>query len=185
VGRLTAEKNVRALVDLQHRLESAGQSDFRLVLVGDGCDRPYLQEHLPRAEMPGVMHGDQLAATYASLDAFVFPSRTDTFGLVILEALASGVPVLAAPETGARVGIRDGVEGFLSDDFASGLLTLMSEPARRLEMSRSARQFACSRDWDRLFEAVYRVYVEALETDAVRGRLPGAIRDRLPAPARH
>jgi phosphatidylinositol alpha 1,6-mannosyltransferase len=179
VGRLTVEKNVRAFVDLQARLESAGQRDFQLVLVGDGRERGWLRRHLPHAEMPGILHGERLAAAYASMDAFVFPSRTDTFGLVILEAMASGVPVLVSPETGARVGIEDGVEGFLSDDFASGVLALMHSEARRLEMGRAARQNASSKDWDMVFREVYRTYEEALATSAVRDRLP----DRFPAEA--
>jgi glycosyltransferase involved in cell wall biosynthesis len=172
VGRLTVEKNVRAFVDLQRKLESARERDFQLVLVGDGRERGYLRRHLPQAEMPGILHGDSLANAYASMDAFVFPSRTDTFGLVILEAMASGVPVLVTPETGARVGIRDGVEGFLSHDFARGILTLIHADARRREMGCAARQFACSKDWDTVFRAVYRTYEEALETSAVRDRLP-------------
>ena len=171
VGRLTVEKNVRAFVDLQSKLEAAGQHDFRLVLVGDGRERGYLRRHLPQAEMPGILHGDRLAAAYASMDAFVFPSRTDTFGLVILEAMASGVPVIVTPETGARVGVRDGVEGFLSDDFASGILSVMDSEARRLEMGRAARQLAASQDWDSVFQGVYRTYEEALQTDAVLSRL--------------
>jgi glycosyltransferase involved in cell wall biosynthesis len=176
VGRLTVEKNVRAFVDLQARLESAGQRDFQLVLVGDGRERGWLRRHLPQAEMPGILHGEQLAAAYAGMDAFVFPSQTDTFGLVILEAMASGVPVLVGPETGARVGIEDGVEGFLSNDFASGILTLIHSEARRLEMGRAARRNASSKDWDVVFRAVYQTYEEALATSAVRDRLPTRFR---------
>ena len=171
VGRLTVEKNVRVFVDLQSKLEAAGQHDFQLVLVGDGRERGWLRRHLPRAEMPGILHGDQLAAAYASMDAFVFPSRTDTFGLVILEAMASGVPVITAPETGAWVGIRYGVEGFLSGDFASGILSLMDSESLRLKMGCAARRFAGCHDWDSVFQGVYRTYEEALQTDAVLSRL--------------
>jgi phosphatidylinositol alpha 1,6-mannosyltransferase len=172
VGRLTVEKNVRDFVNLQAALESAGQHDFQLVLVGDGRERGWLRRHLPQAEMPGILRGEQLAAAYAGMDAFVFPSRTDTFGLVILEAMASGVPVLATRQTGARVGIHDGVEGFLSDDFASGILSLIHSETLRFEMGHAAREFACSKDWDTVFRSVYRTYEEALETSAVRDRLP-------------
>jgi glycosyltransferase involved in cell wall biosynthesis len=171
VGRLTVEKNVRAFFDLQRQLESAGQHDFQFVLVGDGSEREWLRRHLPQAEMPGVLHGERLAAAYASMDAFVFPSQTDTFGLVILEAMASGVPVLVTLETGARVGIRDGVEGFLSDDFAAGVRRLMEAEPLRLQMGQAARELAASQDWDTAFQGVYRTYAEALQTDAVRERL--------------
>jgi len=172
VGRLTPEKNVRAFADLQAQLQAAGQTGFQLVLVGDGLERDWLRRHLPGAELPGVLHGDQLAAAFAALDAFVFPSRTDTFGLVILEAMACGVPVLVTPQTGARVGIRDGVEGFLSEDFAAGILALMGSETRRLEMARAARAFACTKDWDGVFQAVYQTYADAMLTRAVRDRLP-------------
>lgn len=172
VGRLTVEKNVRAFVDLQRQLEASGKRDFQFVLVGDGREREWLRRHLPQAEMPGVLRGEQLAAAYAGMDAFVFPSRTDTFGLVVLEALASGVPVLASHETGSRVGIRDGVEGFLSDDFAAGVRRLMEAEPQRLAMGRAARELACLHDWDSVFQGVYRTYDEALQTSAVRDRLP-------------
>ncbi len=171
VGRLTVEKNVRAFVDLQRQLDSAGRHDFQFVLVGDGREREWLRRHLPQAEMPGVLHGELLAAAYTGMDAFVFPSRTDTFGLVILEAMASGVPVLVTRETGARVGIRDGVEGFLSDDFAAGILKLMDSEPLKLGMGVAAREFACSKDWDRVFQGVYTTYGEALQTAAVQDRL--------------
>lgn len=81
------------------------------------------------------------------MDAFVFPSRTDTFGLVILEAMASGVPVLVIPETGARVGIRDDVEGFLGDSFAAGVRKLMEAEPLRLQMGQAARELAASQDF--------------------------------------
>ncbi len=171
VGRLTVEKNVRAFVDLQRQFESAGRHDFQFVLVGDGREREWLRRHLPQAEITGALHGAQLAAAYAGMDAFVFPSRTDTFGLVILEAMASGVPVLVTRETGARVGIRDGVEGFLSDDFAAGIVKLIDSEPLRLGMSAAAREFACTKDWDSVFQGVYRTYEEALQTAAVRERL--------------
>jgi len=172
VGRLTVEKNVRAFAELQAQLEAAGQRDFQLVLVGDGREREWLRRQLPQAELPGILRGEQLSAAYAGMDAFVFPSRTDTFGLVILEAMACGVPVLVTPETGGRVGIRNGVEGILSDDFACGILALIRSEALRLEMGRAAREFACSKDWDTVFRSVYQAYDQALATSAVRNRLP-------------
>jgi glycosyltransferase involved in cell wall biosynthesis len=63
-------------------------------------------------ELPGILSGEALGEAFANMDAFVFPSRTDTFGLVVMEAMASGVPVVVSPETGERVGIRHGVTGF-------------------------------------------------------------------------
>jgi glycosyltransferase involved in cell wall biosynthesis len=94
VGRLAVEKNLRAVLDL----DLPGST----VLVGDGPMANELRRDYPRATFLGARYGEALARAYAGADAFVFPSLTDTFGLVILEALASGTPVAAFPVTGPR-----------------------------------------------------------------------------------
>ena len=104
VGRLTPEKNVRALVELERNLLAAGERDFRIVLVGEGGERDWLGANLRHARFAGVLHGEDLANTFANLDALVFPSLTDTFGLVMLEAMSSGVPVIVNPETPEKKG---------------------------------------------------------------------------------
>jgi phosphatidylinositol alpha 1,6-mannosyltransferase len=119
VGRLTPEKNVRLLVELEKGLIAAGEHDFRLVVVGEGSEREWLQKNLRFGEFPGILRGVPLAEVFASMDVFVFPSRTDTFGLVLLEALASGVPVVVSPETGARVGVRHDITGFHATDLTA------------------------------------------------------------------
>lgn len=171
VGRLTPEKNVEWFRELERSLVAAGERNFRLLLIGDGSEREWLKKNLQFADLPGVLRGDRLAAAYAGMDAFVFPSRTDTFGLVILEAMASGVPVVVSPETGARVQVPDGLGGFLSDDFAASVLQLMRDPALRQRMSLEARRFACSRSWSTVFEDLYRTYDAALQSDEVRPRI--------------
>jgi glycosyltransferase involved in cell wall biosynthesis len=100
------------------------------------------------------------------MDVFVFPSRTDTFGLVLLEALASGVPVVVSPETGVRVGVRHGITGFHAEDlnsFTQSVLHLMKSEAVHREMSCAAREFACSKTWCGVFEQLYRTYETGLE----------------------
>jgi phosphatidylinositol alpha 1,6-mannosyltransferase len=171
VGRLTPEKNVRWFCELEGSLLAAGQQDFRLVLVGDGSEREWLKRHLQFAELPGVLHGDSLAAAYADMDIFVFPSRTDTFGLVVLEAMASGVPVVVSPETGARVQVQNGVAGFLAEDFTDSVLQLMRDEGLRHRMGAGARRLACSRDWAIVFEDLYQTYDAALKTEDVRSRM--------------
>src|SRR5262249_29487694 len=94
VGRVSVEKNLEAFLSLP----VAG----RKVVVGDGPARAALAAHYPDAEFRGALRGEALAEAYAAADVFVFPSRTDTFGLVVLEALASGVPVAAYPVPGPR-----------------------------------------------------------------------------------
>ena len=172
VGRLTPEKNVRLLVDLEHALIAAGKSDFRVVMVGDGCEREWLRKRLRSGELPGVLRGPALAEAFANLDAFVFPSQTDTFGLVILEAMASGVPVVVSPETGARVGISHGTNGFLATDlkqFADCVVRLMENRTLGQNMGLAARAFSCSKAWDGVFDQVYRTHEIGLEAIG-RGR---------------
>lgn len=162
VGRLTTEKNVRVFVDLERELLAAGEQDYKFLLVGEGGQHRWLRKHLQKAELPGVLRGEDLAAAYRRMDVFVFPSRTDTFGLVILEAMASGVPVILAPETGRRIGIQDHVSGFLSDNFPMSIRCLMHDPGLREAMSSAARQFANGRCWQSVFERLYRTYAEGL-----------------------
>jgi phosphatidylinositol alpha 1,6-mannosyltransferase len=166
VGRLTAEKNVRMFAELERHLLAAGMNNFRLLLVGAGSEKDWLQHHLRFADLPGILRGPELGGAFASMDAFVFPSQTDTFGLVLLEAMASGVPVIVSPETGARVGVKHRVTGFLSQDVpaaARHILELAENEALRSQMSNEARRFACSQSWSGVFEQVYGTYQEGLE----------------------
>jgi len=171
VGRLTPEKNVRAFVDIERQLLAAGERNFRFLIVGDGGERDWLERNLQRATFPGFLTGDDLAAAFASMDAFVFPSRTDTFGLVLLEAMASGVPVVLGSDAAPRVSVRDGVEGFVSDIFTDGILNLMRSPELRRDMGMAAQRLAASQTWDAVFDGVYKTYEVALETEEVRRRL--------------
>lgn len=162
VGRLTTEKNVRVFPEIERRLLDSGERNFKFLLVGEGGQQRWLRAHLNNAELPGVLQGEALAAAYARMDAFVFPSRTDTFGLVILEAMAAGIPVILAPETGERIGVRDGASGFLSEDFAASLQRLMHDRELQIAMSGAARAFADSNSWDLVFEQLYRSYADGL-----------------------
>ena len=165
VGRLTPEKNVRLFVDLERQLTAAGRADVRLLLIGDGSERMWLARHLRNASLPGITRGEPLARAYADMDAFVFPSETDTFGLVLLEALASGVPVIAGPAAAARIDLRDGVEGMIAAtnaDFTRAVLHLMSNQSRRAEMSAAARQLAERHGWPQVFDQVYENYSAGL-----------------------
>jgi phosphatidylinositol alpha 1,6-mannosyltransferase len=181
VGRLTPEKNLRWFRELEQRLAAAGQPGFRLVLVGDGSEREWLTRNLQFAELPGVLRGDKLAAAFADMDIFVFPSRTDTFGLVILEAMASGVPVIVTPQTGERVHVRNGVDGFLTEDFTERVLHLMRNETLRQGMGAEARRTACSRSWCSVFEELYLIYETALEREDVRRRIKNPTRAGQPA----
>jgi phosphatidylinositol alpha 1,6-mannosyltransferase len=166
VGRLTPEKNVRLLAGLEQRLIDSGRQNFRFLVVGDGSEKEWLQKNLHSGEFPGILHDTALADAFASMDVFVFPSRTDTFGLVLLEALASGVPVVASAETCTRVGIRCGVTGFFAaepDDFADSVLQLMTNESTHSKMRSAAREFACLHTWSAAFEDLYQTYQTGLE----------------------
>jgi glycosyltransferase involved in cell wall biosynthesis len=152
--------------ELERNLRAAGQRDFRLLLIGEGSEKEWLKNSLQSAELPGILRGDALAEAFAGMDAFVFPSQTDTFGLVLLEAMASGVPVIVSPEPGARVGVQHGITGFLAQDLdsiARGVLQLMEDEALRGKMNRETRRFACSKAWSHVFEQVYQIYETGLE----------------------
>jgi glycosyltransferase involved in cell wall biosynthesis len=102
VGRLSPEKNVHALRDVEQALLAAGLDNYRFVIVGDGHEQDWLRANLHRVQLTGVLQGEQLASAYANMDIFAFPSHTDTYGNVVLEALASGVPVIVTSDGGPK-----------------------------------------------------------------------------------
>jgi phosphatidylinositol alpha 1,6-mannosyltransferase len=166
VGRLTPEKNVRLFADLERTLLARGQRNFRLTLIGEGSEREWLRNNLEFGETPGILRGEALAEAFANMDVFVFPSLTDTFGLVVLEAMASGVPVVVSPETGARVGVRHGATGLYAADlhsFTESVVQLMGNEALRQRIGTAARVFTCSNTWDTVFEQLYRTYERGFE----------------------
>jgi glycosyltransferase involved in cell wall biosynthesis len=140
VGRVAIEKNLAAFL--------AAPSAGTKIIVGDGPDRAKLQSAYPDAVFLGVKTGEELAKIYASADLFVFPSLTDTFGLVLLEALASGVPVAAFPAGGFLDTVAEAGVGILHSDLSVAIekaLTLSRKKAREFAMGythqASARQF--------------------------------------------
>jgi glycosyltransferase involved in cell wall biosynthesis len=134
VGRVAVEKNIEAFL----KLDVPGTK----VVVGDGPQLSLLQKHYPEARFVGTRTGEDLAAYYAAADVFVFPSLTDTFGLVLLEALASGVPVAAYPVPGPLDVIGNTPVGCLHQDLKTAVLTaLKADPA-------ACRAHAEAYSWD-------------------------------------
>ena len=164
VGRLSIEKNVGLLVKVQKELERMGLENFRFRIVGHGGDEVWLREQLPDAEFTGVLRGEELAAAYAGMDVFVFPSHTDTFGNVVLEALASGVPAIVTPDGGPCTIVRDGVTGRIVPDaeFTEAVMEILSDPAQHERMRQAARAYALTASWDSVFEGVYAGYESIL-----------------------
>jgi glycosyltransferase involved in cell wall biosynthesis len=160
VGRLSVEKNVALLAQVQEELERVGHKSFRFLIVGHGAEEDWLRERLPRAELPGVLKGEVLAEAYASMDLFVFPSHTDTFGNVVLEALASGVPAIVTRDGGPATIVRDGETGRVVPDaeFAAAVAGVLADPAKHAAMRLAAREYALTMSWDAVFEGVYAAY---------------------------
>lgn len=162
VGRLTPEKNVRFLAQLEKDLIAAGHGDFRIVMIGEGSEEKWLRENMRHAEFRGWLTGKNLSREFADMDAFVFPSETDTFGLAVLEALASGVPAVVARRGGPAYSVEHGKSGFIAnrfDEFASLLTVLMTQPELHHSMRLEARERALSKgSWDRIFAGMYNTY---------------------------
>jgi glycosyltransferase involved in cell wall biosynthesis len=131
VGRLSVEKNVALLAQIERELLAQGITDFRFLIVGHGDEEPMLRAALKQVEFAGVLRGADLARAYADMDIFVFPSYTDTFGNVVLEALSSGVPAVVTPGGGPKYIVRDQQTGFVVPDagFSSAIAASMLSPA--------------------------------------------------------
>ncbi len=167
VGRLSVEKNVALLARVERELAAMGVSGVRFLIVGHGSEESTLRAGLSRAEFAGVLRGTALAEAYANMDLLVFPSHTDTFGNVVLEALASGVPAVVTPDGGPKFIVRDGETGFVvqDDGFARAVAVLVQDRAQLERMRVNARSYALGCSWDTVFERVYAGYETAYEAE--------------------
>jgi phosphatidylinositol alpha 1,6-mannosyltransferase len=165
VSRLVREKDLADLVEVDRILHER-RVQFRFVLVGDGPMREELEAALPNAHFAGHRTGEALARWYASSDVFVFPSTTETFGNVVLEALASGLPAVVVNRGGPPDQIQHGETGFIARandpvDLADRLEPLLRDGSLRSQMGRRAAEEAADRDWavinGRLIESYARV----------------------------
>src|SRR6266487_2082948 len=155
VGRISKEKDLDVLAQAYRQLRSEGLP-IQLYLVGDG---PYLQalnKALPEAVFTGYLRGKELAAAYASADVFVFPSTTDTFGNVVIEAQASGVPVIVSDTGGPKELVEANVNGVVTkshdvEDLARAIRDLVNDKRKRDQMSQQARQAVVDRSWPGAF----------------------------------
>jgi phosphatidylinositol alpha 1,6-mannosyltransferase len=160
VGRLSVEKNVTLLASIHDELIALGVTNFRFLIIGQGDEEQWLRDRMHQAEFAGVLRGEALAEAYASMDLFVFPSHTDTFGNVVLEALASGVPAIVTPDGGPRYIVREGETGQIVSDegFTRSIADLVSDPIQLAAMRETARAYALTASWDAVFEGVYAGY---------------------------
>lgn len=168
VSRLVKEKDLLDLVPMARRLEADGHA-FRLVFVGEGPLRERLEEELPEAVFVGYQEGEALSRWYASADIFIFPSTTETFGNVVQESLASGVPAVVVDRGGPQTVVEPGETGLVArsndpDDLAARVGELLSDPDRRHAMARAAREQTEGRTWRKVNDRILDGYRALLET---------------------
>jgi phosphatidylinositol alpha 1,6-mannosyltransferase len=164
VGRLSIEKNVALLARVERELVAMGIERVRFLIVGHGSEETSLRQELKCAEFAGVLRGAELAEAYANMDVLVFPSHTDTFGNVVLEALASGVSAVVTPDGGPKFIVRDGETGFVTEDdrFSQAVAKLAEDHSLLDTMRLRAREYALGCSWDAVFDRVYAGYGLAL-----------------------
>jgi glycosyltransferase involved in cell wall biosynthesis len=161
VGRVSREKDLDFLATAYRRLRDQGMP-VHLFVVGHG---PYAEEFaksLPEATLTGYLTGKELATAYASADIFVFPSTTDTFGNVIIEAQASGVPAVVSDSGGPKELVQHNENGFITkshdlDDYTRAVRALVVDSARRKAMGDRARQSVLDRTWPSAFRKFWSI----------------------------
>lgn len=174
VGRLSYEKNLATLLTAFRAIETE-EPEAYLVMVGDGPARHDLERALAghRALFTGYLRGEALAEAYASADLFAFPSTTETFGQAVLEALASGLPVVAHDAEGVRDLVQHNETGLLvppgdTAAFTNSLKTLLAHLEQCALMSARARSAAERRTWDSVMNDLFQTYEYIISRSQLR-----------------
>lgn len=167
VSRLVREKQLATVVDVLRTLKVKG-APFRGVVVGDGPERKSLEKQLPGVLFTGFLDGEELARAYASSDVFLFPSETESFGNVTLEAMACGLPTVCADATGSRSLVVPSVTGFLVEPgdrggFVSAVATLIGNRALRVRMGAAARERSLEFGWEDPMRRILQRYEALLQ----------------------
>ena len=177
VGRLSVEKNVTLLPSVDAQLRTLGITP-RWLIVGHGAEEDHLRRALPNAELPGVLRNEALASAYANMDLLIFPSHTDTFGNVVLEALASGVPAIVTPHGGPAHILESATKSATAccskcaattapgriahdEEFAATIAEVLKNPTTHAAMRLTARTYAQRCSWDAVFDRVLAAYPTA------------------------
>jgi glycosyltransferase involved in cell wall biosynthesis len=169
VGRLSPEKDVKTLMKIANSMPSEIAEDIQWLVVGDGPLREELQkEASANMTFTGYLSGEKLAEVYSASDIFVFPSPTETFGNVVLEALASGTPVISANSGGVKNIIQPGVTGHLCEpgnvgEFQEMIVRLLKNDPIRKQMGMDGRNYALAQRWDRIFNRLIWQYANVIE----------------------
>jgi glycosyltransferase involved in cell wall biosynthesis len=164
VGRLAAEKGLGPALEAIGRVAAARPGKVAFAFVGDGPFEEAVRARVPEPRyLPGALHGDALSRAYASCDVFLFPSATDTFGNVLLEAMASGLPVVGVDSGPTRELVGDDRGWIAPPDDAAALAELLvrvvDDAAGRRARRAAALTFAAERTWDRVWDALVADYL--------------------------
>jgi glycosyltransferase involved in cell wall biosynthesis len=167
VGRLVWEKDLRTLSEIYDQI-SGLRDDIVFVLVGDGPIRKDLEKLMPDALFLGYKSGKELSTIYASSDLFVFPSTTETFGNVVLEAMASGTVPICSDQGGASSSITNNHNGIICDsknsfDFSKKILALIDNQSELKRLSENCIDYASSQSWDNIFSIQYQHYLDVIK----------------------
>jgi len=177
LGRVVMEKGLDVFADAVHAFAQRGLK-HRVLVIGEGPARPWFQEQLPDGIFTGELIGNDLSRALASSDVFLNPSITEAFGNVTLEAMACGLPVIAAEATGATNLVRHAVTGTLVDgmepeEFADALEAYALDPDLRRRQGEAALAIAKTMDWDTINATVIRVYMHAIHKRERLARMTG------------
>lgn len=187
IGRVVWEKGLRVFAEVIQNLEARG-IPHRSMIVGEGPALAELMERLPATIFTGYLEGTALARAYASSDVFLFPSDTETFGNVTLEAMASGLPTVCADATGSRTLVEHGETGLLvppgnARAFTEAVLHLVEDDHERRRMGRGALLRAKEYDWDAVLMHMVRCYDEIVNPGI--DFLGDGYREHTPVPSAH
>ncbi len=174
LGRVVIEKGLAVFAETVEILKARG-AKFRVMVVGDGPARSWLEQRLPDAVFTGFLTGAELARAAASADIFLNPSTTEAFGNVTLEAMASGLGVVCADLPNSKALVMEGVDGLMRPagdpaGYADAIATLIDQPRLRASLGHSARAASLTHSWPAVLDSVTAVYREALA--AARGPGP-------------
>lgn len=182
VGRIAAEKNIDVFMNVIDALPQHIHENSHIILAGDGPLLPSLAEQYKRDNMTftGYVQGKPLADLFAAADVFLFPSEHETFGNVVLEAMASGTPVIGAASGGVRDIVQDGVTGYLRPPgdiagFVRSVDALFGNVELRRTLALNGRQYSLQQSWDAIFDRLYRSYESVVEDAGVPAMHPSQI----------
>ncbi|AIE61685.1 glycosyltransferase family 4 protein [Bacillus methanolicus] len=170
VGRLSLEKDLHTLYKIIEEMPAEFQKEIHWVIAGDGPSYKEVLDHVKdkkNATLTGYLDGEELAKAYAEADLFVFPSTTETFGNVVLEALASGTPAIVADSGGVTRIVQNNATGMICrahdhEHFLETIQQLLIDEMKREKMGHSARTYALKQSWESIFDGLIEEYKEVI-----------------------